>query len=299
MTATQPAVGQLEELARRDPVVARLAILQAIALRASADPAWRAGVPDLRDAHPSPAVPVLYGRGLRADPARVKELLARLARAAARTGVADAELLASAVRAGAVDPLRLLEAGLSQDHEPLPAEPDAGPRRRRLFARLLALPLLQACRAAAGEAAAPWDAGYCPVCGAWPQLAESRGLARERWLRCGGCGAGWRFAHHRCVFCGSADHRGRGYFAADGERETRWAEACDRCRGYLKTVATLAALDPAELAAQDMTTLELDVAALEAGYSRPDAPGFPVRVGVEPLRRPTGPARVRLRWPIR
>jgi FdhE protein len=298
MTATRPAVGLLEDLARSDPVVARLAVLQSVALRASGDASWRGGVPDLRGGHPSPDAPVLHGRTLRADPARVRELLERLVRAAERSGVADAALLSRAVRGGVLDPLRLVEVGVSQDHELPPAEPGAGPRLLRLFAQLLALPLLHACRAAADPSPeTPWDAGYCPVCGAWPQLAEARGLARERWLRCGGCGAAWRLPHHRCVFCASADHRLRGYLAAEGEREARWAEVCDRCRGYLKAVATLAPLDPAEVAARDMTTLELDVAALEAGYARPASLGFPVRVRVEPTPGPTGPLWVRLRWP--
>ena len=32
-------------------------------------------------------------------------------------------------------------------------------------------------------------------------------------------------------------------------------------------------------------SLELDLAALEQGYSRPDRPGFPLEVTVEPARR--------------
>ena len=37
---------------------------------------------------------------------------------------------------------------------------------------------------------------------------------------------------------------------------------------------------PEELATEDLTTLELDLAALERGYGRPDAPGFPLELHV-------------------
>lgn len=304
MMTTEQAAGQLEDLARTDPVVARLASVQAVALRASGDPAWQEGIPDLDASQPSPGVPVLDGQILRVDPVRARELLGRLTDVAVRTGVADAEPLARGIRTGVVDPLRLLQAGLAQDPEPLMAaatELEAESSLLQLFAQLLAVPLLQAGRlkAAAPLADAPWDAGYCAVCGAWPVLAESRGLARERWLRCGGCGAGWRFAHHRCVFCGNADHRTQQYLAAESERETRRAEVCQRCRGYLKTVSTLAELGPAELAAQDMTSLELDMAALDGGYSRPATPGYRMEVQVEPLPRAARSPWMRLRWPTR
>jgi FdhE protein len=301
MTATQPAVDNLADLARRDPVVARLATLQGIAFCACDDPGWREGVPAHGEVPTSPDVPILHGQTVLLDPACAGRLLARLATAAGEAGVADAERLARSARAGACDPLHLIEDGLTQDAEAL-GRTAAGlgvePRLLGLLAHLLALPLLHACRAeAAGwPDGGSWDAGYCPVCAAWPLLAESRGLARERWLRCGGCGSGWRLAHHRCAFCGNADHRGRSYFAAEQEREVRWAEVCDRCRGYLKTVASLAELAPAELAAQDLATLELDLAALQAGYARPTEPGFRLQVRVEPLLRATGAAWVRLPW---
>jgi FdhE protein len=144
---------------------------------------------------------------------------------------------------------------------------------------------------AAGRCAAPlienvtWDAGYCPVCAAWPTLAELRGLSRERWLRCGRCGAGWRFPQQRCAFCATRDHRQIGYLAPEANRESRRAATCDACRGYLKTISTLDASSPAELAYQDLTTLELDVAALERDYARPETPGFPLAVTLQPAAR--------------
>ena len=42
-----------------------------------------------------------------------------------------------------------------------------------------------------------WSEGYCPLCGAWPALAEVRGIERSRYLRCGRCGAEWEA--HVCL----------------------------------------------------------------------------------------------------
>src|SRR5438552_1345771 len=46
-----------------------------------------------------------------------------------------------------------------------------------------------------------WSRGYCPVCGAWPVLAELRGLERTRCLRCGRCGVDWQRPWLACVYC--------------------------------------------------------------------------------------------------
>jgi FdhE protein len=126
------------------------------------------------------------------------------------------------------------------------------------------------------------------VCGGWPTLAEMRGLEREHWLRCGRCSAGWRYPQIRCVFCGEEEHEQRGYLAAESERESRRAMTCATCHGYLKTFATLAALSAADLLAKDLTSVELDLAALEADYRRPEAPGYRLELRIEPLRKRGG-----------
>ena len=187
----------------------------------------------------------------------------------------------------------LLEASITQDAarlEELAAEAGMDPALLMTLGQLTALPLLLAC----GRKAAPlveqarWEEGYCPVCVAWPALAEARGLARRRWLRCGRCGTGWSLRHEGCAFCGNTDFRTLGYLAPEKESESRRAMVCERCRGYLKTFTTLAPLAPAEIGVYDVTSLELDMAALEHGYARPERPGFPLQVRVEPARRRFG-----------
>src|SRR5262249_58908485 len=132
--------------------------------------------------------------------------------------------------------------------------------RTAVLANILALPLLQA----AGRASAPllenlaWDAGWCPTCGAWPTLGESRGLERQRWLRCGRCGTGWRFDPDGCAFCGSRDHHTLGYLAAEGQAEARRAVTCEGGGAYLKAIATTAGPSPAAVVLADPPTVQLD-----------------------------------------
>jgi FdhE protein len=166
----------------------------------------------------------------------------------------------------------------------------------KVVGHVAALPLLIASgqRAADDLQARPWSLGYCPVCAAWPTLAEMRGLARELFLRCGRCGGDWPYDHGACAFCGAQEHRSQSYFAAEHERESRRAVTCDTCHGYLKTIATLGRLGPAELLLHDLQTVELDVSALANGYARPDGPGWTMSVRIESAAR--SGSRWRGRW---
>ena len=190
----------------------------------------------------------------------------------------------SRARPGQVDAAVLLEAAICQDDARLDAQAaiaDADPHALRVVAQMAALPLLQACgRAIGGEAPAPWLKGYCPVCGAWPALSEFRGLERKRWLRCGRCGAGWEMPWLWCAFCDETNHEQLGYLTpAEGE-PTRRAEVCYRCKGYLKALATVRALPEWGVLLEDLTTVSLDVAALDRGYHRPERPGYAPEVRI-------------------
>lgn len=286
---TAETVRQLQDLVRTDPAAAPLARLQVEVLQASAEPVWDAGVPDFDRSRLEDGLPLLQGQMLAVDPERVRGLLARLATLA---GHSDSHSAPNS-KYPALDPLVLLEASITQDADRLAALAGAMGADADLLttlAGLAALPLLLAC----GRKAAPllersyWEAGYCPVCAAWPALAELRGLERRRWLRCGRCGAGWTLPGRGCPFCGNDNFRTLGYLAPEADTETRRAATCDRCRSYLKTLTTLGPILPAEIGLHDLKTLELDMAALEQEYARPDAPGFPLDVRMEPLRRRTG-----------
>jgi FdhE protein len=286
---TQQATA-LEQLAATDPVAAPLAALQACALAAAAEPGWERAIPQFDAARPDPAAPLLHGARLEVDTERQRALLAALANQLGRLEVPAAAPLAAFLASPACDSLALLQASLIQDDSLIEASAErAGldPAVLAVVGHLATLPLLAACgrRATERVEAEAWPHGYCPVCAAWPTLAEVRGLSREVVLRCGRCGSGWGFDHWRCPFCGSREQRTQSYFAAEQERESRRALACDGCRGYLKSFATLLPLDHPGLLLRDLESLELDMAAQAQGYRRPAAPGWSLAVRVEPARR--------------
>jgi FdhE protein len=290
-------ITNLERLARADPAVAPLARLQAAALQAAEDPAWVEGVPDLADRRAEPAAPLLEGRTLAVDVGRLRTLLGRLAATLDESGNPGAARLDALFARSDLDPLELLRASVAQDDAGLRAvalRAEVEPAVLTVVAHTATLPLLLACGRRAAEAlrSATWPHGYCPLCAAWPTLAEVRGLARDLILRCGRCGSGWPFEHRRCPFCGGREDRSQTYFAAEQEREMRRAVTCGRCRGYFKTQTTLGPPELPEILMRDLETLELDVAALEHGYRRPDAPGWDLAVRVEPVPRRDG----WLRW---
>ena len=287
---TVQPTSRLEELARSDTAVAPLALLQAETFRVAADPAWAQGVPTLHGEWLERGIPLLQGATLVVELDRLRTLLRRLGEVLAVVGTEDGEAPRVALESSELDSLELLQASITQESARLEAigeRLDVDGSVLSVIAHQATLPLLLAC----GRQAAPllaqvdWPRGFCPVCAAWPTLAEMRGLDRQLFLRCGRCASAWRFSHLRCAFCGNDDHRTQSYFASKEERESRRAAACDHCHGYLKTVATLGPLDVTEIALQDLRTLELDVVALEHGYTRPESPGFSLTVRVEPAVR--------------
>jgi FdhE protein len=148
-------------------------------------------------------------------------------------------------------------------------------------AQMAALPLLQACgHRLQNELPKHWPQGYCPICAAWPVLAERRGLDRSRRLRCGRCAADWEVEWLYCIYCGERDHRKLGSLAPEGTGDLLKVETCATCQGYLKSVASLQGLPPFELLLQDLETVELDLVALDRGYRRPHAPGFALHLSV-------------------
>ena len=277
--ASGPAWQPLEALARSDAVVAPLARLQSETLRAERDGGWAVSLPSFERRQPSEGEPLLHGQTLGVDAERLARLLLRLAETAMRSGTNRAAALKRALQARTLDVLALAEASITQ-HDDVFAQ---GGVDAALLATLTALatqPLLRACARSAASVLPQlrWDAGYCPLCAAWASLAEVRGLEQQRWLRCGRCAAEWRFDLQRCYHCGNRDFRTLGYLAPEAQREARRAATCDVCGSYLKTFTTIGALAPAELSLKDLSSVELDVAALERNYTRPSRPAFPLEV---------------------
>ncbi|HWC75392.1 MAG TPA: formate dehydrogenase accessory protein FdhE [Gemmatimonadales bacterium] len=187
-----------------------------------------------------------------------------------------------------VEPIALVEAAVCQNDERVDAialTAATDPSSMRVVAQMAALPLLQTCgRTLAPQVAQSWWEGYCPVCGAWPTLAEFRGLERKRWLRCGRCATAWEVAWLRCPFCAETEHTNLGYLAPEEGETTRKVEVCDSCKGYVKAEPTVKSLAPWEILLDDLATVPLEVAALDRGYHRPERPGFELETHMVEVR---------------
>lgn len=117
------------------------------------------------------------------------------------------------------------------------------------------------------EAAIPWDAPICPICGGEPLLAELQGSGGERMLRCATCGGGWRTLVSQCAYCGTGDSTMLHYLAAEGEEGKYRIDLCDRCRGAMKGVTTFAATPPELLLIEDTALMHLLHEAQARGYT--------------------------------
>jgi FdhE protein len=69
-------------------------------------------------------------------------------------------------------------------------------------------------------------------------------------------------------------------------------DACNGCRGYVKTFNRLQACPAETVMLEDLASVELDVAALDQGYKRPAGAGYPLGVHVNDQ----APPRRRFRW---
>ena len=176
---------------------------------------WRAAIPAPAEGRPARA-PLLHGTEIAVDGRAVRRFVRRIAGLAALNGGALDRL----------DSVALLEAAIRQDDARI--DTFAGgrdPATLRVVAQVAAVPLLVASAQTMGAAvSAAWWEGYCPVCGAWPTLAEFRGLERKRWLRCGRCGTEWEIPLLRCAFCGETHHEHLGYLAPEEGETSRKVE---------------------------------------------------------------------------
>lgn len=287
MSAAAGARARLEALGASHPEFHPYLTAVGITLSEMAEPTWSAAPPDL-------AAPADEG-ALRLAGARIAVPERALRRHCARLfGAAGAGAVEGA-RADRLDVLALIEAAIGHDAERIEALAGGvgiGAAALGPLAQLAAGPLLQACRRALAGAPPPaWRHGFCPVCGGWATMAETRGLERARWLRCGRCGAGWGAAALACPFCGERDHERLVALLPEQGGEARKVEACTSCGGYLKTLTTLAAWPGEAVLLEDLATVDLDLAAVARGHGRPEDPGRAPGVSIVAAPEP--------RWSLR
>jgi len=247
-------------------------------------PVWSESVP-AREHSAALGQPLLSGVIIQIAPDPVRRWIHR-AMTIAGAG-ASAIPFVDALAAGRLDPLALFEAAVAGDPDRLEDLARAAGDDRgvlKVVAPILAMPMLHACRRAwTPLVPAAWAESYCPICGDWPTLAETRGLDGQRRLRCGRCGGDWRTERLRCPFCGERGHENLGSLVSE-EPEPQTVDVCERCRHYVKAITVLVPIRPEDVFLHDLATLALDVIALERGYRRPTATGQRVQVVAKPSR---------------
>ena len=112
-----------------------------------------------------------------------------------------------------------------------------------------------------------WFKGYCPMCGAWPELGFLEGKEGRRWLRCSFCGHEWTYSRTACPFCESPNPEDIELFFSE-DRDSERAELCQKCMKYLVSIDVRNRVDEPVREVAALGLVYLDVLAQEKGYSQ-------------------------------
>lgn len=282
----EQALAQLASIAEQHPDLAVLATTHAALLSTAFENV--PSIPHIQIDHQHAAtklaagVPLLRGEALALNAADLHDRYCRLCDALSKQADLNsdqqikraAQALNAAVKQGSLDIHALTMDVLAGDPQQIADRAAQLDLDARLAATLLRWTLLPIFEQIAHQfrplrQQTYWEQGYCPTCGAWPVLAEQRGIEQARFLRCGLCASEWSLDRILCPFCGTRAHADIAYLHEEGQEASRRVMTCERCHGYLKTVATLTPLSTALLPVTDLATLHLDLVALERAYAPP------------------------------
>jgi FdhE protein len=107
--------------------------------------------------------------------------------------------------------------------------------------------------------------GWCPACGSPPVAGVVLGDRPVRYLRCSLCATEWYLPRLTCAHCGSTADLS--YCVVEGAPPGVKAEACGRCRRYLK-LFYLEHVPAADPVADDVASLALDELMAGEGFAR-------------------------------
>ena len=115
-----------------------------------------------------------------------------------------------------------------------------------------------------------WEQGTCPLCGSLPfhsSLVTKEGV---RVNSCSFCRADYRSLRLQCAYCQERDTNNLPFFTADEEPGYR-VDACQTCKGYIKTTDFREFDRASHPALDDLESLALDILATRKGFIRPTA----------------------------
>jgi FdhE protein len=110
-----------------------------------------------------------------------------------------------------------------------------------------------------------WNYGYCPLCGAPPDMAYFSDEGK-RFLHCELCGYEWHYPRLKCPFCENKNAKDLGYFTGEEEEGYR-VDFCRKCKRYIKTLDMRLIGSPAPLEVENLITLHLDMLAHKQGFT--------------------------------
>ena len=145
--------------------------------------------------------------------------------------------------------------------------PSGGEDASFFFARVVFQPMAER---VVEEVAIPatTSATTCPMCDGKPQFAVLRpeGDGGKRHLVCSFCSTEWEFRRVLCPVCGEMDYRKLPRYQPEEPTAVR-VEACDTCKGYLKSFdMTAHGLLVPEV--DEVATIALDLWAAQHGYQK-------------------------------
>lgn len=221
---------------------------------------WRAGLP------------LLDGEALAVPPRYMQETLAALRPVLSARPAAQAildRLLAAGLGKSVVDAVLCYDLGRrdSERIEQLAAAISVDPALLTALLHIAIIPLYQQ-RAAPYQgwlAAANWQRGDCPLCGAEPSMARFTRADGRRILICSRCRSEWAFARLRCPFCATDQRPQLRHFMVDDDPVHRVA-CCTQCHRYLKSVDERTIDYQPFIPAEEIVTAALDNLAREHGY---------------------------------
>ena len=110
-----------------------------------------------------------------------------------------------------------------------------------------------------------WKRNHCPVCGGAPDFAFLGEESGTRYLLCSRCSSQWPTSRVGCPFCGTPDHTKLSYYLSEDEVYRLYV--CQACRRYLKVIDLRRAGRQVLFPAERVTTVGMDVAAQQEGYT--------------------------------
>lgn len=175
----------------------------------------------------------------------------------------------SLVKSGKKDLLKYVEAILREDETSVrkcAEELDIQPRLLLYIISLTIQPSLEEiARNIDASFSDRWWQSFCPVCGRIPTVARVRN--RKRYLVCTFCGAEYLSDHFVCVHCDNKDPYTLKYLIADEKPEFQ-IDFCTKCKHYIKVIDEDKLAESIPRGLEDILTLNLDIAAKNAGLVR-------------------------------